>query len=83
MHTAGVICEDMTMSITAKQVPTTIIYVTTAIVSHDSTYKSHDTTPTASVVAIVGTVGALILLAAYSNYSHSISFDCKIKIESK
>ena len=45
MHTAGMICEDMAMSVTTKQVPTTIIYVTTANVSHDSTYKSHDTHP--------------------------------------
>ena len=63
IHTAGVICEDMMMSTSTKQVPTIIIYVTTANVSHESTYKSHDITPTASVIAIVVTVGALILLA--------------------
>ena len=75
MHTAGVICEDMMMSTstelapTTDQTPSTSPHATTANISHDSTYMSHayyDTTPAASnssVVAIVVTVGALILLA--------------------
>ena len=75
MHTAGVICEDMTMSTstelvpTTDQTPSTSPHATTANISHDNTYTSYayyDTTLTASnssVVAIVVTVGALILLA--------------------
>ena len=72
MHTAGVICEDIMMSTSTELVPTTdqapatSPRATTANISHDSTYMSHDKTPAASnssVVAIVVTVGALILLA--------------------
>ena len=64
-HTAGVICMGEFMTSTrTEQIPRTV-YVTTTNMSHDSTYKSHDTTSIASdssVIAIVGTVGALFIM---------------------
>ena len=67
-HTAGVICMDeVMMSTSTEEVPTATVYVTTANMSCDSTYKSHDTTSTASgssAVAIIGAVGVLIIMVA-------------------
>ena len=64
-HTARVICMGEFMTSTrTEQIPRTV-YVTTTNMSHDSTYKSHDTTSIASdssVIAIVGTVGALFIM---------------------
>ena len=58
MHTAGVICD------ATKQVSIATVYVITANISHDSTYKSHDSASNSSVVAILGAVGALIIMIA-------------------
>ena len=64
-HTAGVICMgEFVTSTCTEQIPRTV-YVTTTNMSHDNTYKSHDTTSIASdssVIAIVGTVGALFIM---------------------
>ena len=63
MHTAGVICEGMTI-ISTKQVSIATVYVITANISHDSTCKSHDSASNNSVVAILGAVGALTIVIA-------------------
>ena len=61
-YTAGVICMDIFMTSTsAEQISTTTADIITANVSHDSTYKSHES---ASVVAILGAVGTLIIMIA-------------------
>ena len=61
MHTAGVICEGMTR-ISTKQVSIATVYIITANMSRDSTYI--DTASNSSVVAILGAVGALIIMIA-------------------
>ena len=72
-HTAGVIChcvgEDKSTS--TELVLTTMLYSTTInIMSHNSTNKSYDTTPTASIgsgsltLPILGTMGTLLIIGA-------------------
>ena len=67
-YTAGVICMDKhMMSTSAEGVSAATINVITVNMSRDSTYKSHDSTLIASnsyVVAILGAVGALIIMIA-------------------
>ena len=62
-YTAGVICIDKFMTSTsAKRVSIATIDDITANMSHDSTYKSYDSIPNSSVVAILGAVSALITM---------------------
>ena len=64
-YTAGVICTDNFMtSRSAEQVSTTTADIITANMSHDSTYKLYDSVSNSSVVAILGAVGALIIMIA-------------------
>ena len=67
-YAAGVICIDKFMlSTSAERVSIATVDDNTANMSHDSTYKSHGSTPTASnssVVAILGAVGALTIMIA-------------------
>ena len=64
-YTAGVICMDKFMTSTsAEQLPVTTVDVITANMSYDSTYKSHDSASNSSVVAILGAVGAPIIMIA-------------------
>ena len=67
-HTAGVICVGEDKSTSTEL---TVLYSTTInIMSHNSTNKSHDTTPTASVgsgsltLPILGTMGTLLIIGA-------------------
>ena len=68
---AGVICmgEDM-MNTSTRVVPTTILHVTSINMPCDSTNKSYDTTPTASIgsgsltLPILGTTGTLLIIGA-------------------
>ena len=79
MHTAGVICEGM-MKTSTERVSTATVYVITANMSHDSTYKSHDSASNSFIVAILGAVGALIIVIAIAVITFVLITRLRLKV---
>ena len=80
MHTAGVICDGMT-STSTEQVSIATVYVITANISRDSTYKSYDSASNTSVVAILGAVGAPIIMIAIAVITFVLIARLRLKIK--